>query len=188
MYPALILAGGASKRMGKNKATMIVEGDPMIVRVAHALRDAGCQSIIVAVRDGHQRHEIMGALRHLTDVEYILDNDLERSAKSGLRSALRICAAKGIQRIQLAPCDTPWINSQVFERLQEGSRAVMMPKGEHLQPLLSLIDVDVVLSALDRAPMRASLKRTLRSVPNQIIAFADNSCFRNVNAPDDLDQ
>ena len=84
MYPALILAGGASKRMGKNKATMIVEGDPMIVRVAHALRDAGCQSIIVAVRDGHQRHEIMGALRHLTEVEYILDNDLERSAKSGL--------------------------------------------------------------------------------------------------------
>jgi len=46
----------------------------------------------------------------------------------------------------------------------------------------------VVLSALDRAPMRASLKRTLRSVPNQIIAFADSSCFRNVNAPDDLGQ
>ena len=186
MYPALILAGGASKRMGKNKATMIVEGDPMIVRVAHALRDAGCQSIIVAVRDGHQRHEIMGALRHLTDVEYILDNDLERSAKSGLRSALRICAAKGIQRIQLAPCDTPWINSQVFERLQEGSRAVMMPKGERLQPLLSLVDVEVVLAALDRAPMRASLKNTLRTVPNQIIDFADNCCFRNVNSPSDL--
>ena len=188
MYPALILAGGASKRMGRNKATMIVEGDPMIVRVAHALRDAGCQSIIVAVRDGYQRHEIMGALRHLTDVEYILDNDLERSAKSGLRSALRICAAKGIQRIQLAPCDTPWINSQVFERLQEGSRAVMMPKGEQLQPLLSLIDVDVVLSALDRAPMRASLKRPLQSVPNRIVDFAASGCFRNVNAPDDLGQ
>ena len=186
MYPALILAGGASKRMGKNKATMIVEGDPMIVRVAHALRDAGCQSILVAVRDGHQRHEIMGALRHLTNVEYILDNDLERSAKSGLKSALRICADRGIQRIQLAPCDTPWIDSQVFERLQDGSQAVIMPKGERLQPLLSLVDVGVVLAALDRAPMRASLKNTLRTVPNEIIVFDDNRCFRNVNAPGDL--
>ena len=73
MFPALILAGGASKRMGKNKATMIVDGSPMIVSVAHALRDAGCQSILVAVRDGHQRQEIMSALRHLTDVECILD-------------------------------------------------------------------------------------------------------------------
>jgi molybdopterin-guanine dinucleotide biosynthesis protein A len=186
MYPALILAGGASKRMGKNKATMIVEGDPMIVRVAHALRNAGCGLILVAVRDGHQRQEIMGALRHLTNVEYILDNDLERSAKSGLRSALRVCAEREIHRIQLAPCDMPWINPQMFERLQSGSRAVIMPRGERLQPLLSLVDVGVVLAALDRAPMRASLKKTLRTVPNQIIGFDDNSCFRNVNSPSDL--
>ena len=74
----------------------------------------------------------------------------------------------------------------MFERLQSGSRAVIMPKGERLQPLHSLVDVEVVLAALNRAPMRASLKNTLRTVPNQIIAFTDNSCFRNVNAPSDL--
>ena len=186
MYPALILAGGASKRMGRNKATMIVEGSPMIVNVAHALRDGGCKSIIVAVRDGFQRQEIMGALSHLSDVQCILDNDLERSAKSGLKSALTQCAKMGIERIQLAPCDMPWIDSQVFERLREGGRPVVMPRGEHLQPLLSLIDVEVVLAALNRAPMRASLKNTLRTVPNQIIAFADNYCFRNVNTPSGL--
>ena len=186
MYPALILAGGASKRMGRNKATMVVDGSPMIVRVAHALRDAGCQSIIVAVRDGFQRNEIMGALAHLTGVEYILDNDLERSAKSGLRSALRICAERGIERIQLAPCDMPWIRAEVFERLQSGTKPVMMPKGTHLQPLLSLVDVGVVLSALERADMRASLRNTLRSVPCQIVEFSDSESFRNVNASTDI--
>ena len=186
MYPALILAGGASKRMGKNKATMVVEGSAMISRVAHALRDAGCTSIFVAVRDGFQRREIMGALTHLTDVRCILDNDLERSAKSGLRSALRECAEMGIERIQLAPCDMPWIRPQVFERLREGSRPVMMPKGEHLQPLLSLIDVKTVLAALERAEMRASLKNTLRSVPCQIIEISDKVCFRNINSLSDM--
>jgi molybdenum cofactor guanylyltransferase len=186
MYPALILAGGASKRMGKNKATMVVEGSAMISRVAHALRDAGCTSIFVAVRDGFQRREIMGALTHLTDVQCILDNDLERSAKSGLRSALRECAEMGIKRIQLAPCDMPWIRPQVFERLREGSRPVMMPKGEHLQPLLSLIDVETVLAALERAEMRASLKNTLRSVPCQIIEISDKVCFRNINSLSDM--
>ena len=186
MYPALILAGGASKRMGRNKATMIVDGSPMIVKVAHALRDGGCKSIIVAVRDGFQRQEIMGALSHLSDVQCILDNDLERSAKSGLRSALRECAERGIERIQLAPCDMPWIDSQVFERLREGSRPVIMPRGEHLQPLLSLVDVNVALGALERAEMRASLKNTLRSVPCQIMDFPKGVQFRNANAPEDL--
>ena len=186
MYPALILAGGASKRMGRNKATMIVEGSPMIANVAHALRDGGCKSIIVAVRDGVQRQEIMGALSHLSDVQCILDNDLERSAKSGLKSALTQCAKMGIERIQLAPCDMPWINSQVFERLREGSRPVVMPRGGHLQPLLSLVDVNVALGALERAEMRASLKNTLRSVPCQIVDFAKGVQFRYANAPDDL--
>ena len=187
MYPALILAGGASKRMGQTKATMLVEGAPMIVRIAHALRDAGCQTILIAVRDGYQRQEIMGVLSHLTDVEYVLDNDLERSAKSGLKSALRICVNKGIKRLQLAPCDTPWIDPQVFEQLRDGTKLVMMPKGKKLQPLLSLVDVHSVLAALEKAPMRASLKGTLRSVPNQIVPFADDDWFRNVNAPSDLD-
>jgi molybdopterin-guanine dinucleotide biosynthesis protein A len=80
----------------------------------------------------------------------------------------------------------PWIDSQVFERLQSGSRAVIMPRGEHLQPLLSLVDVGVALAALDRASMRASLKNTLRTVPNEIITFVDSNCFRNVNSPSDL--
>ena len=186
MYPALILAGGASKRMGKNKATMIVDGSPMIVRIAHTLRDSGCTSILVAVRDGFQRREVMGALSHLSDVQCILDNDLERSAKAGLKSALRGCVKLGIERIQLAPCDMPWVDSQVFVKLREEVRAVVMPRGGRLQPLLSLVDVVPVLAALERTEMRSSLKDTLRSVPYQIIDFTDANGFRNINSESDL--
>ena len=188
MFPALILARGASKRIGKNKATMIVDGSPMIVRIAHTLRDSGCTSIIVAVRDGFQRREVMGALSHLSDVKCILDDDLERSSKSGLKSALRECKQLGIERIQLAPCDMPWVDSLVFRRLREEDRPVIMPRGQHLQPLLSLVDVNVALCALDRAGIRTSLKKTLRSVPCQIVDFPDVECFTNINAVSDLNE
>ena len=73
MFPALVLAGGASTRMGLPKATMLVDGSQMIVHVAHALRDGGCTKLYIAVRDGHQRLELMSSLTHLTDVEFILD-------------------------------------------------------------------------------------------------------------------
>ena len=93
----------------------------------------------------------------------------------------------GSIHLRIDPCDMPWIDSQVFERLREGSRPVIMPRGEHLQPLLSLVDVDVALGALERAEMRASLKNTLRSVPCQIMDFPKGVQFRNANAPTDLD-
>ena len=75
MYPALILAGGASTRMGVPKATMIVDGSQMIAHVAHALRDGGCTTLYVAVRDGHQRLELMNSLSHLTDVCLLYTSD-----------------------------------------------------------------------------------------------------------------
>ncbi|MEE2759616.1 MAG: NTP transferase domain-containing protein [Candidatus Thermoplasmatota archaeon] len=186
MYPAIILAGGASNRMGKAKATMLVEGVQMVVRVAHALRKGGCTTIYVAARDGHQRVELMSALAHLTNVEFILDNGVERSAKGGLKSALQICHSLDIPRVQLAPCDVPWIDGVVFERLRESKRSVVMPRAGQLQPLLSLVETDVVLESLCRAKMRDSLKRVLLSTPNEIVDFEDSLCFRNVNSPNDL--
>jgi molybdopterin-guanine dinucleotide biosynthesis protein A len=61
-----------------------------------------------------------------------------------------------------------------------------MPRSEQLQPLLSLIEIDEVLDAMDRAKMRDSMKRILRSVPYCIVDFTDSDRFRNVNSQEDL--
>jgi molybdopterin-guanine dinucleotide biosynthesis protein A len=41
----VVLTGGASKRMGVDKATFVVDGKPMAVRVADALWEAGCHPV-----------------------------------------------------------------------------------------------------------------------------------------------
>jgi molybdopterin-guanine dinucleotide biosynthesis protein A len=40
-----VLTGGASRRMGRDKATIEVDGEAMAVRVANALRDAGATDV-----------------------------------------------------------------------------------------------------------------------------------------------
>jgi len=41
----VVLTGGASRRMGVDKSTMVVGGKPMAVRVADALWEAGCHPV-----------------------------------------------------------------------------------------------------------------------------------------------
>ena len=50
-----------------------------------------------------------------------------------------------------------------------------------------LIEIDAVLDAMDRAKMRDSMKRILRSVPYCIVDFTDPDRFRNVNSQEDLE-
>lgn len=53
----VVLAGGRSERMGSDKATMVVGGKPMVVRVADAMWEAGCRHVecqggdLVAIRE-----------------------------------------------------------------------------------------------------------------------------------------
>ena len=46
---ALLFAGGRSKRMGRDKALLEVDGIPCIARVVAALVEAGCEPIRIAV-------------------------------------------------------------------------------------------------------------------------------------------
>ena len=54
----LILAGGRSLRMGRDKATLEYDGEPMLLRVARLLGEA-CDEILVASGDG-ERLEAFG--------------------------------------------------------------------------------------------------------------------------------
>ena len=187
--PALILAGGASKRMGRDKASMIVDGVSMVARVAHTLKSAGFTQILISVRDGYQRQEISGMLNHLSGVDFLIDRNVERGTLPALYSAMKSCELLGIKEIQLAPCDLPWIVPEVFTRLRAGKkRRLVMPRSSRLEPMLALTDVTSFIDAFDVAPKGSSLRDIMRRIPHEIISMSDLDalCFQNVNSQKDL--
>lgn len=61
---AVVLAAGASRRMGRNKLLLPVEGEPMVYRSVRRVRDAGCSPVVVVT--GHQSTEVRAALAPLS--------------------------------------------------------------------------------------------------------------------------
>ena len=66
-FSGAVLCGGASRRMGRDKATLVVDGQAMAVRVADALRQAGAVDV-VAIGGDAAALEALG-LRVLPDDE-----------------------------------------------------------------------------------------------------------------------
>ncbi len=64
-FAGAVLAGGASRRMGTDKAFVTVDGQPMVVRTAEALATAGADPVIVVGGDSARIRDL--GLAYLPD-------------------------------------------------------------------------------------------------------------------------
>lgn len=97
MIPALggaVLAGGASSRMGRDKALIEIDGVTLVERAVAALADAGARDVVVVGGDGE-------ALRGL-GLEVVADVWPGEGPLGGIITALRATTA---DRVAVLSCD-----------------------------------------------------------------------------------
>lgn len=83
---AVILAAGASSRMGRNKMLLDVEGAPMVRRAAIVARDAGLSPIVVVV--GNDESRVRAALDGI-DCVFAVNPDFTGPTSGSLHAGLR---------------------------------------------------------------------------------------------------
>ena len=88
-----ILAGGRNKRMGADKALLLINGRPLIAYVAAAINEAGYECVVVG------RDEAPNGVRAIVD-----DAQGQRGPAEGLATALRWSAGRPVF---LAATDQP---------------------------------------------------------------------------------
>jgi molybdopterin-guanine dinucleotide biosynthesis protein A len=175
----VVLAGGASRRMGSDKALLSVDGVAMALRVAAALAGGGCDPILCQGGDA-DRLTALG-LEVAADsrpgdgpVIAILD------ALEGQRRDLVVCA-----------CDLPWLDAATVTRLITAGEA------DPSADVVVACDADGPhLAAFWRAQARQSLEvlvaegvRSYRAVLDRLRAVCVDvpaSVVANVNKPEDL--
>lgn len=134
----IILAGGKSRRMGKNKALLEIGGVPMIERVAGVVASV-CPEVIIA--GGSSQLDIPGC-RTVPDI-YTGCGPL-----CGLHAGLM---AASNRYSFVAACDIPFLDAGLMKRIiaeiEEGFDAVMLKTGQFFEPLFSVYSKDYATAA-----------------------------------------
>ncbi|MBJ99508.1 MAG: hypothetical protein CMB48_00645 [Euryarchaeota archaeon] len=157
IYPAIILAGGESKRMGQDKFKMKINGKPMIVHVIENLKMAGCNKILIQTKQNKTE------LEHLLsnfDVKWNYDNSDENDVLKALLSALNYAKNKNWDSVQLMPVDTPFVSQKLIQKLSDlldENLEVVIPStnssknspSKGLEPLLSCLKVKPTIKKIN---------------------------------------
>ena len=108
----IILAGGLSRRMGKDKALLILNGNTLLNHTANVLENSGCTNIILS---GHSRSGFHGTT--------LPDNVADAGPVAGIISSLAYIAqhfAVGTECVFIA-VDMPKASSTLIRSLVEDS-------------------------------------------------------------------
>ncbi len=181
----IILAGGASRRFGTDKAATVIEGRPMIAHVADRL---GPQVASIAIAGANQTYALACPL--LEDGAHATKGPL-----AGLAAGLSWALGNDFTHVVTAPCDVPLLPRNLVRLLSshgQTSPAVLeTPRGIEaacaMWPVSVFSKVEDTLQAGKSLSMMGLLEDAGASVIQVQAGDLDGS-FININAPDDLAQ
>lgn len=194
-----VLAGGESRRMGRDKALVEVAGQPLIVRALKILRQAGLEA------------RIAGARAELEDfAPVIADAEPGRGPLAGVCAALATCLQP---RAVFVPADLPMLPTSlitfIVHRAAMTGAIVTLPSVSGFTQTFPAVLDRAALPSLERAlkhgcggcytafdAAAAGLEQRIAAVPVEYLAQAGQVThpsglppamwFLNVNSPADL--
>ncbi len=183
-----ILAGGASSRMGTDKARLRLGGKTFVARAEEALRAITERVCVVSARTD----------RTLWGLPVVKDIYLDCGALGGLHAALTDGASRWIV---VVPCDLPFVTGSLLKRLasfageQFDAIAPVQADGRP-QPLCALYRRDECLPVVEQLIRDGELRprvllervRTCRVSFDELTDLDGASLFfTNINTPEDYD-
>ena len=177
----LLLAAGAGRRMGRPKALVEVDGEPLVQRGIRLLQDSGCSPVIVVLGAAAEQ---VRPLCHGAEVVEAADWQVGMSAS--LRAGLEAAARAGADGCLVALVDQPQITPAVVRRLRAAHAggavaAVASYSGRPRNPVL--LDRSVWSAVAASAAGDEGARGWLREHPDRVEAV---DCT-DAGSPDDLD-
>jgi molybdopterin-guanine dinucleotide biosynthesis protein A len=191
---AVILAGGFSRRFGRDKGLVVLSGKPLILHVIDRVSKVVDEVlVIVSSKDQKNKFEIiLGEKANL-----VIDKNDSQTPLVGAITGFE--SAKNEYSL-LLPCDTPLISIQIVQFLLDmcTHRSAAIPRwpSGYIEPLQAVYHTKVTLTAAKTALAQGNMNmrsmidnlRGVRYVSTMVLEQLepDLLTFFNVNTPQDL--
>jgi len=110
---AIVLAGGASRRLGRPKQLVAYRGQPLVRRIAIEAR-AACDRVIVVL--GANEAQIRPVLEGLA-IAIVSNAEWDEGIASSIRAGVTEARAIGAGAAILLTCDQPALDARTLDRL-----------------------------------------------------------------------
>lgn len=172
----VILAGGASSRMGKDKSDLLIYGKTFLELQIDKGRSLGIQDILVSGYRGQN-----------CSAPVVEDRILGKGPLGGLEACLR--KAKN-ERCLVLSVDVPMVPAEALKGMvgrafSSGAPAVVLRHGEKEEPLMGIYRTELADAMAEEIRLRkGSVFAFLRRVGYETYTSdAPETCFANVNDP-----
>ena len=182
---AVLLAGGESRRMGKDKATLLFRGKPLWEIQLELLRKTGPAEIFVSARTDPAWRP--------ADVQFVADEPPSCGPLGGIAASLAKVRTKHLLALAI---DTPFVTEEYLKSLcsQIEPRRGVIPKIEdRFEPLAAIYPQEALANfrgalsgtdfSMQTVARRLAAEGKLRVVP---VTSQERNLFRNLNEPEDI--
>lgn len=190
MIGAVILAAGASDRLGRPKALLPLAGTNFLEHIMAVLKESGIRQICVVL--AHNRAVIQEHVA-LDDVTVVTNPEPERGQLSSLQLALETPELAEAEAMFVCLIDQPFITApflgQILQAHADSEKSIVVPtfQGRGGHPTLfarSLFD------ELLNAPLSAGARQVIRAHPEDVLRFETDreDILCDIDTPEDYER
>jgi molybdenum cofactor cytidylyltransferase len=187
MLTAIVLAAGASTRMGHPKALLTYRGETFLEGILRASFAAGLENRVVVL--GHGADKVMQQV-DLSDVKVVRSRQLEAGPIGSIRAGIQAVLNHPVEGILVWPVDRPHVSIATVGALADAFRSSNLPvvvpvhEGKRGHPVIFGRAVfEELLQAPDDLGARAVVRADRARVHE--VPVNDRSVLEDLNTPDD---
>lgn len=186
MVPGIVLAAGASSRMGTPKALLRAGDRTFVRRILDVFREGGTDSAVVVVRPGQA--DVIAEVERAGFGTAIVNAGAEEGQLSSLIAGLDAADGPGVQAVLVTLVDVPLVTAAtvrtLLDRAATTSAGIVraVHRGRHGHPVLFKREL---FDALRRADPGVGAKAVTRSAAVEDVEVDDPGVAQDVDTPDD---